>query len=421
MTHPRIGFLAIIATGNVVDEGGVRRALNIEGGTWETPVPLLFEHRGVVAGEIVRVSRTGKNIVARGFIEDDGKPETARLLADIRAGLARPSVRYSSLRSEFAGGAEQVRAWRLLEVSLTKRPSDRHTSITLDDAPAAPTPLARGAHARARDGGIEHRAYSLLEVKRVSEDARTLTGLATSPTADRMGDIVEPAGAQFKLPIPLLWHHNPREPIGEVFRARVTPAGIEVEARLIKIPEPGTLKDRLDEAWQSIRSGLVKGLSIGFRAIGRPERIDGGGLRFLTWEWLELSAVSIPANAEASIVAVKAAATGSKLVPMGPHGIALVGALHSVTRGKLRGHNFARGLGEMFLEFAQPLAERIKSLETKAVDALRFRGVYEDGRAYSRNDLVQRGGTIWVALIETHATPGKSADWRMLVKSGDKR
>jgi HK97 family phage major capsid protein/HK97 family phage prohead protease len=158
------------------------------------------------------------------------------------------------------------------------------------------------------------RAYSLLEIKSVNEDQRVIEGIATTPSTDRMGDIVEPKGAQFKLPIPLLWQHDGKSPIGEVFAAKVTPEGISVKARLAKSDTPGTLKDRLDEAWDSMKLGLVKGLSIGFQSI-ESANIDGSfGIRFLKWAWLELSAVTIPANAEASILSIKAAhlaATGN--------------------------------------------------------------------------------------------------------------
>ena len=67
-----------------------------------------------------------------------------------------------------------------------------------------------------------NRAYSLLDIKSLDEDERILTGIASTAEPDRMGDIVEPAGAEFKLPIPFLWQHNSREPIGEVFAAKVT-------------------------------------------------------------------------------------------------------------------------------------------------------------------------------------------------------
>jgi hypothetical protein len=39
------------------------------------------------------------------------------------------------------------------------------------------------------------RAYSIIEVKAVSEEERTIEGIATTPTPDRVGDVVEPEGA----------------------------------------------------------------------------------------------------------------------------------------------------------------------------------------------------------------------------------
>jgi hypothetical protein len=131
-----------------------------------------------------------------------------------------------------------------------------------------------------------NRAYSLLTVKRVSEDERLIEGLATTPEPDRMGDVVEPKGAQFKLPLPLLMHHDSRQPVGHVTSAAVTNDGIAVTARIIKFDEPGRLKDRLDEAWHTVKSGLINGLSIGFRAIERSYIEDTSSIRFTAWEWL---------------------------------------------------------------------------------------------------------------------------------------
>ena len=152
-----------------------------------------------------------------------------------------------------------------------------------------------------------NRAYSTLTLKAFdSAGRRRFTGIATTPAADRMGDVVEPKGAKFQLPLPLLWQHDAGQPIGEVTSARVTDKGIEIEGEVKTIDEPGRLQDRLTEAWQSLKIGLVRGLSIGFRALEDPERIKGTyGLRFPSWEWLELSAVTIPANQEASITTIK--------------------------------------------------------------------------------------------------------------------
>lgn len=149
------------------------------------------------------------------------------------------------------------------------------------------------------------RAYSVLEIKSVDEEQRLIEGIASTPSTDRMGDIVEPKGATFKLPIPLLWQHKSGEPIGHVIEATVTDGGIAIRAQIAKIADAGKLKDRIDEAWQSIKNRLVRGLSIGFSPIESADIKGTWGQRFTKWEWLELSAVTIPANIDASIQTIK--------------------------------------------------------------------------------------------------------------------
>ena len=176
-----------------------------------------------------------------------------------------------------------------------------------------------------------NRAYSLLTIKSIDEDQRIITGIATTPSPDRVGDIVEPKGAEFNLPIPFLWQHNSREPLGHVTKAKVTAEGIEVTCELVKVDEPGKLKERLDEAWQSLKSGLVRGLSIGFKELEYSRLDDGSyGYRFIRWLWLELSAVTIAANGECTIQTVKSidtkqrAASGQKqfaVVRLTPPGV----------------------------------------------------------------------------------------------------
>lgn len=150
-----------------------------------------------------------------------------------------------------------------------------------------------------------NRAYSIFEVKAFDDDSRTLEGVATTPTTDRMGDIVDPEGAQFSLPLPLLWQHDSSRPIGHVLAAKVTADGITVKAQIAKVEEPGALKDRLDEAWQTMKHGLVRGFSIGFKAIESARIKDTWSEHFIKWDWLELSCVTIPANAEATITSIK--------------------------------------------------------------------------------------------------------------------
>jgi HK97 family phage major capsid protein/HK97 family phage prohead protease len=160
------------------------------------------------------------------------------------------------------------------------------------------------------------RAYSLLEIRSVDAEQRILTGIATSASTDSYGDVVEPDGAEYTLPIPLLWQHNSGQPIGEVYAAKNTAEGIEIKARIAKVDEPGNLKDRLDEAWQTLKAGLVKGLSIGFRPLEETYDKVSGGFHFLRWQWVELSAVTIPANTDATIQTIRVA-SGAPRNPAG--------------------------------------------------------------------------------------------------------
>lgn len=172
-----------------------------------------------------------------------------------------------------------------------------------------------------------NRAYSQLSIKSFTDESREFSGVATTPTADRVGDIVEPDGAVFKLPLPLLWQHQADKPIGEVYAAKVSKAGISIKGRIFKATESQSLIERLAEAWESIKIGLVRGLSIGFTPIEMSHIKETYSYHFLRWDWHELSAVTIPANMEASITAIKSldykllAAAGRKenVVWLGDH------------------------------------------------------------------------------------------------------
>jgi HK97 family phage major capsid protein len=78
-------------------------------------------------------------------------------------------------------------------------------------------------------------------------------------------------------------------------------------AQIPKITEPGRLRDRVDEAWQSVKEGLIRGVSVGFRVLNDAMDFmaDTGGIRFRETEVLELSLVAIPANVDATITSIK--------------------------------------------------------------------------------------------------------------------
>lgn len=210
-----------------------------------------------------------------------------------------------------------------------------------------------------------NRAYALLEVKRVDEDARIITGMATTPTPDRVQDIVEPDGAQFKLPLPLLWQHDSKQPIGHVTHAKVGKDGIEIIAKIAK-----GVTAEIDRAWALIKAGLVQGLSIGFKEIETSFIEKTNGIRFLKWEWLELSAVTIAANSEASIATIKSLDTAQRAASGQPK---LHRVVHLSPGASGRSQPKAQEGTDM-----KTIAEQITALETKrAASAARMEAVMQ--------------------------------------------
>lgn len=153
------------------------------------------------------------------------------------------------------------------------------------------------------------RMFSVIDVKSVNDGDRVITGIATTPSTDRMGDVVEPLGAKYAAEIPLLWQHQHDQPVGHVRFGKATKDGIPFTATIAQITEPGELQARVDLAWQSVKSQLVRAVSIGFRALEYAFK-DEGGIHFLKTEILELSLVTVPANVDCTITSIKSIDTG---------------------------------------------------------------------------------------------------------------
>jgi HK97 family phage major capsid protein/HK97 family phage prohead protease len=202
---------------------------------------------------------------------------------------------------------------------------------------------------------VAERAYSLLHVKSLDVPRRMFAGVASTPELDRQGHVLDPAGAKFRNPLPLLFHHDVERPIGTVRLLGPTADGIAFEATLPTVDEPGALRERVNEAWQSIKAGILSGVSIGFRVLeGAVEALPGGGLKLLKTEILELSLVTIPANASASILTVKSLAAATGQAPGDSGRVSLIGAR-------------APGMDTI------PIGEQIKTTEaTRAAKAARL-------------------------------------------------
>jgi HK97 family phage major capsid protein len=136
---------------------------------------------------------------------------------------------------------------------------------------------------------------------------RRISGIASTKTRDRQGDIIESLGMSFTNPVTLLVGHDQGKPVGKAWLS-ARPESITFEATLHdpnKLP-PGPLRSEIEQAYAACREGIYTAVSIAIasaRAIIEPLR--EGGLHFKSGEIVELSLVTVPANSEAGIHSVK--------------------------------------------------------------------------------------------------------------------
>lgn len=268
------------------------------------------------------------------------------------------------------------------------------------------------------------RAYATISIKSVSESGgkRTFKGIASTPETDRSGDIVEPKGAVFKLPIPLLWQHNSRDPIGWITKAKVTDAGIEVEGEVADIEEIGPLKTHLAECWQMLKAKLVQGLSIGFSAL-ETARIEGTyGIRFIKWAWFELSCVTVPANQDATITSIKSADV-ALLAASGHEGTGnpapLSGTPQDAGQPKHKSAGTTRGFSLSKKEITmKTIAEQIAALEAaRAAKVARQSEVMQKGLDEGRSTDADEGEEFDTLAEEIKAADSDLVRLRVLEKN----
>lgn len=161
---------------------------------------------------------------------------------------------------------------------------------------------------------LANRAWSQITIKSIDEDQRILEGIATTPSTDLDGDVIDPMGGEYQVPMPFLMDHGENgsdDSVGHVIWAKPNKNGIPVRIKVLKDPA----LPHLDKAWAKLKLRLVSGLSIGFKPI-EWEPIKGSfGRLYKKWKWLELSGVVIPANADASIQTIKSFDTKQRAAP----------------------------------------------------------------------------------------------------------
>ena len=140
---------------------------------------------------------------------------------------------------------------------------------------------------------IQTRAVGPLEV-----EATMTTG-----NLDREGDVIAPGGwsldAYMKNPVVLWGHDHKSLPVGRVTRITPTPNGL---AARIQFPPEG-VSARADEVRRLVKEGFLSSVSVGFRPLKSAPNRTRVGMDYHEQELLELSFVSVPANADAVVTA----------------------------------------------------------------------------------------------------------------------
>jgi HK97 family phage prohead protease len=111
---------------------------------------------------------------------------------------------------------------------------------------------------------------------------------------DRGGDVVLPgAFAEAAAPLPLLWQHQPHEPIGVVEALAEDGHGLRITARIVG-------RGRGAQAAALVRAGALDGLSFGYRVKAASPTRNGRRLERL--ELVEVSLVTFPMQREARVL-----------------------------------------------------------------------------------------------------------------------
>lgn len=149
---------------------------------------------------------------------------------------------------------------------------------------------------------LERKAFRL-RVKQL-DDTGMFEGYASVfGNEDSYGDVVE-RGAFSKTisdkqgRFPILWQHNPDEPIGVSTGMTEDMHGLAVSGHLNLDTQRGR------EAYSLLKQGALQGLSIGYQTITADP--DGGVRRLRELKLWEFSVVTFPANELAQVTSVKA-------------------------------------------------------------------------------------------------------------------
>ncbi|MDE2597013.1 MAG: HK97 family phage prohead protease [Sphingomonadales bacterium] len=121
----------------------------------------------------------------------------------------------------------------------------------------------------------------------------------------RDGHVLDPRGcrlANYRANPIVLWQHSPDEPIGNAENIIVGADQITARIRFA----PLGISRKADEVRGLMKAGIVRAVSVSFdpiRGVPLDPKKPYAGQRWLDWELLELSAVTVPADTGAVVTA----------------------------------------------------------------------------------------------------------------------
>ena len=146
------------------------------------------------------------------------------------------------------------------------------------------------------------------EIKAVSDDGLFSGYASVFDNVDSYGDIVRKGAfvesigeweAKGKMP-PILWNHDPSDPIGVYTKMQEDEKGLYVEGKLLIDDVP-----RAKQTHALMKAGVIDGLSIGYRVKEYLYNVDEEVTDLIKLSLREVSIVTFPANPETRIEAVK--------------------------------------------------------------------------------------------------------------------
>ena len=116
---------------------------------------------------------------------------------------------------------------------------------------------------------------------------------------DQGGDVIRRgAFAGARVPLPLLWQHDPARPVGRCVRIQEDARGLRVLAELAADSAGAA------EALALVRGGAATGMSFGYR-VSDARPLGGGGRELRAVELIEISIATLPMQPGARVLAVE--------------------------------------------------------------------------------------------------------------------